>query len=227
MNKDQIKKESEMAGVFNKFDFDKSGTIEINELHQMFMNYGIDIQKHELKSLFRIVDTDGSGALSLSEFIRFSSNAEANAVFKRLIQRIRYSQQKYLGLYHTYLPFNLNRLLDHLSHMAKRESLIQQIDEKHLDDANGNIKNFIKLFILDGSAKDSVVKEESAKLIEHVILKEHKEEELIDDLDDQILEQLTVEVIQPKLRKLNVIRDHQHLYEINEDESSRLSQESL
>ena len=61
-----------MEGVFQKFDIDQSGTIELNELHCMFKAHGIEISKNELKSLFQIVDTDGSGSLSLDEFKKFS-----------------------------------------------------------------------------------------------------------------------------------------------------------
>lgn len=44
----------------------------------MFVNFGINIRKHELRELFNIVDTDQSGTLCIEEFKRFSSNPLAN-----------------------------------------------------------------------------------------------------------------------------------------------------
>lgn len=89
----------------------------------MFLNAGIEISKDELKKLFSIVDTDGSGSISLDEFKQFSSNSMANKIFRKLMQRVRKVQE----LNHSgrdnvkpYIPFNLNDLLDHLSHMSKR-----------------------------------------------------------------------------------------------------------
>lgn len=61
-----------------------------------------------------------------------------------------------------FLPFNLNRLLDHMSTQSKRDYLVDRIDKHKFDNSHtqNNIKNFIKLFILDESSKESCVKEE-------------------------------------------------------------------
>jgi hypothetical protein len=70
-----------------------------------------------------------------------------------------------------FLPFNLNRLLDHLSVMTKRDNLVSKIEKNkfNINETENNIKNFIKLFILDESAKESSIKEESAKIIESTL----------------------------------------------------------
>jgi Ca2+-binding EF-hand superfamily protein len=49
------------------------------------MEHGIEISREELKGIFDIVDTDGSGALSLDEFKQISSSKEANQIFKQMI----------------------------------------------------------------------------------------------------------------------------------------------
>jgi hypothetical protein len=55
--------------------------------------------------------------------------------------------------------------------MTKRDNLVNKIEENkfNLGETENNIKNFIKLFILDESAKESGIKEESAKIIESTL----------------------------------------------------------
>ena len=74
-----------MTGVFKKFDIDKSGAIEVDELYTMFVNYGVDIEKSDLRTLFKIVDEDGSGSLNLEEFKKFTLNPIANELFRSII----------------------------------------------------------------------------------------------------------------------------------------------
>ncbi len=45
-----------MADVFHKFDEDKSGTLEIGELCEMFQSNGITMTKFELNELFSAVE---------------------------------------------------------------------------------------------------------------------------------------------------------------------------
>ena len=57
--------------------------------------------------------------------------------------------------------------------MSKREALLDSIENtKYEHDASkDHIKNFIKVFIIDGMAKDCLVKEDSAKIVDDVIKK--------------------------------------------------------
>lgn len=54
-----------MEMLFNKFDEDESGTMEVDELYQMLLQNKIHIHKEQLEQLFKIVDEDGSGSLDL------------------------------------------------------------------------------------------------------------------------------------------------------------------
>jgi hypothetical protein len=58
----------------------------------------------------------------MEEFKKISSNELANKVFKKLIKRVRDDKsRRFGGMNKGYLPFNLNRMLDYVSHMGKRE----------------------------------------------------------------------------------------------------------
>ena len=97
-SKQELQSEEEIQGVFNKFDIDKSGTIEINELYTMFQQHGIDINKDELRLLFSFVDKNYRGSLNLEDFIQFSNSEQVNAIFRGLMKRLRYEKLKLKGV---------------------------------------------------------------------------------------------------------------------------------
>jgi hypothetical protein len=57
--------------------------------------------------------------------------------------------------------------------MSKREALIESIENTKYEysASKHHIKNFIKVFIIDGTAKDCLAKEDSAKIIDNMIKK--------------------------------------------------------
>ncbi|CDW88415.1 ef hand family protein [Stylonychia lemnae] len=212
LNKMQMVQDREIENVFNKFDADQSGTIEMEELYQMFTNYGVDITRNDIKRLFNVVDQDGSGALSLEEFKEFSSNPHANKVFRKIITKARQSQEKLYGsaTSTSYLPFNLQRVLDYLSHMAKRESLLKSIEDKKYDydNATDNIKNFIKLFLIDGAAQECLLKERTNVSIENK-LQINKNDENSD---------------QPFIRENSILKQVTGISKMDDDELDELSE---
>lgn len=235
LSRNEMIKEREMENVFLKFDTDGSGTIGLKELYEMFLDYGVDINKDELKQLFNIVDSDGSGELSIEEFKKFSSDPLANMYFRKMVQRIRSEHEKIFGPHYElrrgYLPFNLTRLLDYLSHMSKRETLMNGIEKTKFeyDASKRHIKDFIKVFIIDGVAKDCLVKEDSAQIVDNAVKKpKKKESETLfkelkmteTNLDDKTLEQLSETVLnyQPPLeRRDRAMKQRKTLENIDED----------
>lgn len=63
----------------------------------MFAHYGIDTTRQELAKLFNLVDSDGSGDLSLAEFKTFAQDPRSNEVFKSLVTRMRAEHEKRFG----------------------------------------------------------------------------------------------------------------------------------
>lgn len=51
--------------MFEKFDFDNSGSIESKEMLEMFKLNGVNITESELIKIFNIVDSKKSGSLSV------------------------------------------------------------------------------------------------------------------------------------------------------------------
>ena len=85
LTRKEEKQKKDIEHIFEKFDFDGSGSIEMDELFAMFYAHNIVISKRELKQLFSLGDSDGSGTLSLEEFKKLTGNPTANKLFRRLI----------------------------------------------------------------------------------------------------------------------------------------------
>lgn len=66
LNNDQIAKLKE---VFDHFDADKSGSIDADELGNVFKAMGQEMTAEELNSLIAGVDDDGSGQIEFNEFM--------------------------------------------------------------------------------------------------------------------------------------------------------------
>lgn len=60
------------------FDDDGSNTLDVKELHDMFVSNGVTVKIESVMELFKIVDEDGSGMLSVDEFKLFIKSEEAN-----------------------------------------------------------------------------------------------------------------------------------------------------
>jgi len=59
----------EYCNTFEKFDADKSGVVDVTELKKVLKSFGIEPLLHVLEEVIGAVDNDGSGLLSLPEFI--------------------------------------------------------------------------------------------------------------------------------------------------------------
>ena len=51
--------------LFEKFDEDRSNTLELQEMHDMFKNSGFDVSKEHLEQLFQLVCTKKPYKMSL------------------------------------------------------------------------------------------------------------------------------------------------------------------
>ncbi|XP_075262918.1 neo-calmodulin-like [Convolutriloba macropyga] len=58
----------ELQEVFNDFDADASGSVNVSELKSMLQALGQNVSQRELKELMDEVDADGSGEISFDEF---------------------------------------------------------------------------------------------------------------------------------------------------------------
>jgi len=60
--------ESELRAVFNEFDLNKDGHIQLNELRSVMIKMGKSPSDEELKAMFKAADADGDGNIDFNEF---------------------------------------------------------------------------------------------------------------------------------------------------------------
>jgi hypothetical protein len=146
----------------------------------MFQSNGIEMNRDEIEVFFELCKTNCRGYLSFGEFKALYQNANADTLFRFFIKRARDMNASLHGegVNTVYLPFNLSRLLEHMSLKQRRETVHNRIDDdkfiygKTID----TVKNFVKLFIIDQGAIDTISKDEWSRKITTAIAKQELQE---------------------------------------------------
>mmetsp|Transcript_21616 Transcript_21616/g.66061 ORF Transcript_21616/g.66061 Transcript_21616/m.66061 type:complete len:689 (-) Transcript_21616:1339-3405(-) len=58
----------DVSSIFNLYDADNSGFIDIDEMEQLLLSLGTNLSHAQLERMYRLVDTDGDGKVSKEEF---------------------------------------------------------------------------------------------------------------------------------------------------------------
>ena len=64
-------KEQELRDMFSLFDDDRSGSIDMSELHQSLLELGLELGEKKLAKLAATADADASGQIDEAEFVDF------------------------------------------------------------------------------------------------------------------------------------------------------------
>jgi len=146
-------------------------------MHTMFESVGIEMNREEIECFFDLCKTNSRGYLSFTEFKDLYTNQSAENLFRFFIKRARKVNEELFGegVNTIYLPFNLSRLLEHMSLKQRRETVIGRIENAHLqtDKTVDTIKNFIKLFIINQGSIDSISNDEWSRKINAAILRQN------------------------------------------------------
>jgi len=73
-----------IASLFKKYDADNSQTIDTSELESLLSDLGVTLQdEHQKRAILMLVDKDGSGTVSLDEFLSWWSKMVKDSSFAR------------------------------------------------------------------------------------------------------------------------------------------------
>lgn len=84
-----VDSDARLLQMFKCFDKDNSGTIDANELHQMFLYMGISTTDQDIKEMIRQVDKNGDGDIDENEFLTVMKNAQSGKLGLASPDRVR------------------------------------------------------------------------------------------------------------------------------------------
>ncbi|CAI2365002.1 unnamed protein product [Moneuplotes crassus] len=151
--REQLESHYEIERCFNKFDEDKSGTLDFAEIEEMFKSVGIYINRKDLHSIFSSFLPYKKEQLDFKEFKSFILSEDGNKAFRKIIQKY-HKQDRHLKKIKDgaikaeqfFVPYDFKSLLEFVDLKIRRESAIEKIFK---DDAENTDFNFRTLFELN------------------------------------------------------------------------------
>ena len=126
---DEKKQLLELQELFTKFDFDGSGTLDLDELVHMFQMAGLRVQSSKLKEMFylakgvKIVKNE----VDLEQFQKLMLSPELDQAFRKLLKEIRrrfkYNDFSMVDPEVGFLPSDLSLMLGYLYKRSIRKNL--------------------------------------------------------------------------------------------------------
>ena len=133
------------------------------------------MSRKEIEYFFELCKTNSKGYLNFDEFKSLYKNQDADKLFRYFIHRARKINEDLYGkgVNMIYLPFNLSRLLEHMTIKQRRDTVIQRIDRDwmQVDKTVDTVKNFVKLFIINQGALDTISNDEWSRKINQAIIR--------------------------------------------------------
>lgn len=139
---------AEMKAVFNMFDADCSGTLDITELKNVVNSIGLALEDWELRSMIAEVDSDESGTIDWSEFLYLMSK---KAVDPENMQRLAYEfflepKQRGGSIRKERFVSQVQKLTTEFSKETLEAMIVQAKCEDH-DTSTLSYKEFVKMMM--------------------------------------------------------------------------------
>lgn len=164
--------------IFQSFDRDGSGGLDIDELVKMFSEFNIQMSKNDLKKLFDVVDSDGDNALNFTEFKNCTLSEKAEGVFTKIMKKVKEEDLKRPSEeQNVYLPYSFGRMVSHISYQSMRRDILEEL--KKNQDVYTLMNEFNHLFSLQSIFKSDIKIGEDQKLKQKIRLKNNNIEPLL------------------------------------------------
>ncbi|EAR99987.2 EF hand protein (macronuclear) [Tetrahymena thermophila SB210] len=130
---EELIEDMKIRKIFKIFDKDGSQALDLKEMVEMFQKYNIEIDKEELQQIYNIVDKTKDNALNYLEFKECAISQDANAIFSKMISKVRTQEQqkKSAEERNIYLPQRFSEMVTYLSYRINREDLEDYLRERN------------------------------------------------------------------------------------------------
>lgn len=130
--------------IFDQFDQDKSGKLEMDEIYQLFSENKVNLNYDDVEKIFQIIDDDASGALTKDEFKQFLLAKDSKDKFRTLMReiketgKIRLQEQKTLSKLYTLRNLEKKKKIEEMAIKLKGELLKQEKSGFNLSDSESS-----------------------------------------------------------------------------------------
>ncbi|CAI9154134.1 unnamed protein product [Rangifer tarandus platyrhynchus] len=135
---------AEFKQAFDRFDKDKDGTINVQDLGTVMQELGLKLSEAELKGIITQLDTDNNGVISFQEFLgAMASELQTSATEEGLKEIFRALDQDNDG----YISVDeLRQATSQLEEKMSQDELDAMIREADVDqDGRVNYKEFVRI----------------------------------------------------------------------------------
>ena len=88
-NDSERQRYTEIKDIFNKFDVDGGGQLDMKELYNLLKKSSLNFTKKTIEEVFRLLDTDGSGYLSVEEFQTLIMDHSKQKQFRDIMKEVK------------------------------------------------------------------------------------------------------------------------------------------
>lgn len=80
--------EAKLKSIFNQFDTDRSGSIDVGELQDAMRMIGVKCSQNSAQKVLAIIDTDKNGTIEWEEFLDFFGKVQSPEEIKQLLSSV-------------------------------------------------------------------------------------------------------------------------------------------
>jgi len=162
-NQTESNRWKELRVIFSRYDLDNGGSLDIKELKALLKKSALVFTPKTTRELFKLIDKDKSGYLSLDEFQTLIMDHTLQTQFRNIMKEVRNDTYSTLNRGQTtFVPLTFEALLHYLFMRDNRDLYMKQANEgltETFDDkvsqqqkqvkVKGYIENFMYLFGLE------------------------------------------------------------------------------
>jgi len=138
----------EVKLLFDEFDEDKNGTLDLDEIFTMFKANDIHVDICKLVRIYSMIPTRQQNAFTLEEFKELAFNKTANQKFKKFLDELRDAELVKPPGKRQFIPYNMNDLLKQLVFKTKQSQLTENIRSSNHRKVEEDIESYKSLFTI-------------------------------------------------------------------------------